>query len=450
MDESFMKEKPVPRLVLTMSLPMVLSMLVNSLYNIIDSYFVARISEDAMTALSLVYPVQNIINAVVIGFGVGINAAVAFYLGAGQKDKADQSATLGFFFNGVHGLVLGAVCTLIMPFFLSFYTEDPVITEYALNYSRIVFAFAFINACQLSFEKIFQAVGRMTVSMLAMLTGCITNIILDPMLIFGIGFFPEMGIKGAALATGIGQSVPVAVYLIIYIVKPTTARLRIKSFSFKGKITGRLYKVGAPAALNLAFPSFLISALNAILASFGEVYVLVLGVYYKLQTFLYLTSNGIVQGIRPLISYNYGAGEYQRVKQVYKTALLAAAVIMAVGTILCLTVPYGLFGLFTDSEETALAGAKALRIICAGFIVSSVSVITCGCFEALGKGGLSLIISLLRYVVIIIPAAFILSRFFGPAGVWNSFWIAELITAGVSFVLYQKKIARPKDQAAKG
>ena len=442
MNDTFMKEKPILGLVLSMSLPMVLSMLVNSLYNIVDSYFVASISEEAMTALSLVYPIQNLINAITIGFGVGINATIAFYLGAQRKEQADRAASAGFFINAVQSLILMIICLLVMPGFLRLYSKDTGVIDYALRYSRIVFAFAVMISFSLSFEKIFQAVGRMKVSMVSLMAGCISNIILDPLLIFGVGPFPAMGIEGAALATGIGQTVSVAVYLIIYVVRPIPVRITRKALSLEKDVLSHIYSVGIPATLNLAVPSLTISALNAVLAGFSDVYVLVLGVYYKLQTFLYLTANGIVQGIRPLVGYNYGAGEEQRVRKIYRTALTLAAVIMAFGTVICVLFPNQLFGLFTENAATVQMGAEALRIISLGFLVSSVSIISGGVLEGLGLGVPSLIISLLRYLVLLVPAGFILSRFLGAAGVWHGFWLTEWETAAAAFVIYKKAVSK--------
>lgn len=442
MNDTFMKEKPILGLVLSMSLPMVLSMLVNSLYNIVDSYFVASISEEAMTALSLVYPIQNLINAITIGFGVGINATIAFYLGAQRKEQADRAASAGFFINAVQSLILMIICLLVMPGFLRLYSKDTGVIDYALRYSRIVFAFAVMISFSLSFEKIFQAVGRMKVSMVSLMAGCISNIILDPLLIFGVGPFPAMGIEGAALATGIGQTVSVAVYLIIYVVRPIPVRITRKALSLEKDVLSHIYSVGIPATLNLAVPSLTISALNAVLAGFSDVYVLVLGVYYKLQTFLYLTANGIVQGIRPLVGYNYGAGEEQRVRKIYRTALTLAAVIMAFGTGICLMFPEELFGLFTKNASTVEMGARALRLISAGFLVSSVSIISGGVLEGLGQGVQSLVISLLRYLVLLVPAGFVLSRFLGAAGVWHGFWLTEWVTAAAAFVIYKKTVRK--------
>lgn len=443
MDEKFMKEKPVLPLILSMTLPMVLSMLVNSLYNIIDSFFVAQISEEAMTALSLVYPVQNFINAVGIGFGVGINAVIAFYLGARDNRKADQAATQGLVLAVIHGVVMTVCCIAMMPAFLGMFTSSETVIELGVRYSVVAFAFTLIIIVGVTFEKIFQAVGNMKTTMISLMCGCITNIVLDPVLIFGYGLFPAMGIKGAALATGIGQTLTLAIYLVVYFVRPIRVHIRMQHILPGKGMVLKLYSIGIPATLNLALPSLLISALNSILAAYSEVYILVLGIYYKLQTFIYLPANGIVQGMRPLIGYNYGAGENKRVSQIYKIVLCMSGIIMVLGTVICLLIPGQLMELFTHTEATIQAGETALRIIGAGFIVSAVSVTSSGALEGLGKGTPSLLISLCRYVVVIIPVAFLLSRLFGAVGVWNAFWITEAITAIISLFIYRKAIAKP-------
>ena len=408
MNDTFMKEKPVLPLILSMSLPMVLSMLVNSLYNIIDSFFVAQISEEAMTALSLVYPVQNFINAVGIGFGV----------------------------------VMTVCCITMMPAFLGMFTSSKTVIELGVRYSVIAFVFTLIIIVDVTFEKLFQAVGNMKTTMISLMCGCITNIVLDPVLIFGYGPFPKMGIEGAALATGIGQTLTLAIYLVVYFVRPIRVHIRRQYILLSKKMVIKLYSIGIPATLNLALPSLLISVLNAILAAYSEVYILVLGIYYKLQTFIYLPANGIVQGMRPLIGYNYGAGENKRVRQIYKIVLCMSGIIMVLGTVICLLIPGQLIGLFTHTEATIQTGETALRIIGTGFIVSAVSVTSSGALEGLGKGTPSLLISLCRYVVVIIPTAFLLSRLFGAVGVWNAFWITEAITAIISICVFHKVIAQ--------
>lgn len=440
MNQDFMKEKPILPLVISMALPMSISMLVNALYNIIDSYFVAKISEEAMTALSLVFPIQNAVNSVAVGFGIGINAAIAYYLGAKKQQLANQSASLGLFLNIIHGIILTFAAIIIMPIFLKLFTNDKLIIKNALDYSYIVFGFCIVIMASVSFEKIFQSVGQMKVSMICMLVGCIVNIVLDPILIFGIGIFPTLGIKGAAIATGIGQVASLIAYLGMYFIHPIPVRIRRKDIKFEKDLCKKLYLVGMPATLNMALPSLQISALNGILSVYSASYVLVLGAYYKLQTFLYLTANGVVQGMRPIIGFNYGAGEIKRVKKIFKTALGIIMIVMAIGTVLCMSMPHHLIGLFSEQSSTIEIGCKALRIIAIGFIVSSVSVTASGALEGLGKGIESLIISILRYIAVMLSLAYIFSIVIGVDGVWHAFWVTECITAAIAFCIYKKTI----------
>ena len=407
MNDTFMKERPVLPLLLSMGLPMALSMLVNSLYNIVDSFFVAQISEDAMTALSLVFPIQNFINAVGIGFGVGINAVISLHLGAGQRDEADRAASQGLALSLVHGVVLTVAGIALMPAFLGMFTTSQAVIGLGTRYSNVAFSFTVMIMLGLVFEKLFQSVGAMKTTMASMLCGCVANILLDPVLIFGLGPFPALGIEGAALATGIGQTLTLAVYLAVYFLRPIQVRIRRKYLRPRGNM-----------------------ALNAILAAYSQVYILVLGIYYKLQTFLYLPANGIVQGMRPIIGYNYGAGEHKRVSQIYHTVLCLCGGIMLAGTMICLLLPSQLMGLFTQTPETIQVGAQALRIISGGFLVSAVSVASCGALEGVGKGTPSLVISLCRYLVVV--------------GVWHAFWVAEALTALVAWVVYHRAMGVKK------
>lgn len=435
-----MKEKPIFPLLLSMSLPMVISMAVNSLYNIVDSYFVAKISENAMTALSLVFPIQNFINAVAIGFGVGINAMIAQYLGAGRRDKADETLTQGMVLAVIHGIVMMISCIIGIPYFLRLFTTDANVIALGVRYATIVFSFSVILSVNLTFEKMNQAIGNMKITMISLLIGCGLNIILDPMIIFGIGPFPKLGIAGAALATGFGQCVPIVIYIAAYLKRPKRVAFRREYLHLTREVTKRLYSIGVPAILNMALTSVLTTALNAILAAFSQTYVLVLGIYYKLQTFLYMPANGIIQGMRPLIGYNYGAGEHKRVEQLYRLTLLLNICIMTAGMILCLTIPGKLMGAFAENPQTIQNGVTALHSICFGFILSAVSVTACGALEGLGKGIPSLLISLSRYVVLIIPLAFIFSRFFGAAGVWHAFWVTEALSAVFAVIIYRRSV----------
>ena len=347
MNQEFMKKKPILPLVISMALPMTISMLVNALYNIVDGYFVAKISEDAMTALSLVFPLQNVLTAITVGFGIGINAVVAFYLGANDKKNADTAASLGMFFNIIHGVVLTVLFLTTIPVFLKLFTGNKDVISSGMQYSYVVFSFCIPVSISMTFEKTFQAVGRMKVSMICMMAGCVTNIILDPLFIFGAGFIPAMGIKGAAIATVTGQCVTLLAYFLFYTFSPVPVRFSLKEVHFDGKICKELYSIGIPAGLNMALPSLQVFVLNKILSVYQGGYVLVLGSYYKLQTFLYLTANGVVQGMRPVLSFNYGAGEHKRVRNIFICSLSIIGIVMTLGTILCLIAPDRLIGILS-------------------------------------------------------------------------------------------------------
>ncbi|WP_298729634.1 MATE family efflux transporter [uncultured Subdoligranulum sp.] len=444
MNSTFMKEKPILPLLLSMALPMVVSMLVNALYNIVDSLFVAQISEDAMTALSLVFPMQNLVNAIAIGFGVGINAQIALHLGAGSQRRADTAATHGMLYSLLHGVLITIICIAIVPHFLGMFTTDPAVLELGITYATIAFSFSVVIMAALAFEKMFQAVGRMKVTMIALLAGSICNILLDPILIFGLGPFPQMGIAGAALATGIGQMLTLSIYLFFYRRTPIPVQLRRSCIKPDKRMDLQLYAIGIPAILNLALPSLLVSFLNSLLAAYSQSYVVVLGIYYKLQTFLYLPASGIVQGMRPLIGYNYGAGEHRRVRKIYEWTLALCAAILAAGTVVCFVFSEPLIGMFTSNPETLQIGQVALRTISLGFVISAVSVASSGALEGLGKGAASLVISLCRYVLAILPLAWFLCRQMGPTGVWHAFWITEIIAALLSAVVYHRSIHNRK------
>lgn len=441
MDQTFMKEKRILPLVMSMSLPMVLSMLVNSLFNIVDSFFVAKVSEDAMTALSLVYPVQLVLTAVSVGFGVGINVLIAYLLGAKQDDRANYTATTGMVLSFVHGIIIIIVTRIGMRAFLGLFTKNENVIDLGLRYSNIAFLFSAIVTVGIAAEKIFQALGRMKETMVCMLVGFIANIILDPVMIFGLGPCPKMGMEGAALATGIGQTLTLISYIVFYFAKPFPVCIAKSNLVWEKSLVGRMYSVGIPATLNLALSSVLLAIVNGILSIFGDACVLVFGAYYKLQSFIYLPGGGVIQGIRPIIGYNHGAGEKKRVRAIFITALVMTVSIMVVGTVLCLAVPGWLMGLFTENAATIAIGEKALRIICLGFIVSAVSVTCSGALEGLGKGMPSLVISLMRYIILIIPLAFVLSRAMNsPMGVWIAFPVTEFITAVVSLIIYKVEV----------
>lgn len=443
---SFMRTRPVFRLLISMSVPMMLSMLIQSLYNIIDSIYISRLGTDALTAISLAYPLQNAIISAGVGIGVGISSAISIHLGAGSQEKADRAATLGIVLTVLHCVLFILAGIFVTRPFLSMFTKDAVILESACDYTHIVLCLSFGSLLQIAFEKIFQSIGKMKITMMLLIAGCIINVILDPIMIFGLFGFPALGVTGAAIATVTGQISAFFLYIAVYMKKSYAVHIRSKYIKPDWQIIRQIYSVGIPSTVMMLMPSLLISILNRILASFADLYVAVLGVYYKLQTFIYMPASGIVQGMRPVVGYNFGAGEFHRVRSTIRYSLVCTAAIMLLGTLFSILIPKQIFALFEADAELMTAGVSALRVISAGFLISSVGIIYSGTFEALGDGRRSLLISLLRQFIITLPVSFILSHFAGPLGIWIAFPAGEICAAIVAFILlrrYQKGIFSP-------
>lgn len=438
--ENPMKVKPIFPLLISMSVPTMISMLIQSMYNIVDSIFVSKISENALTAVSLVFPLQNIVSAVAIGFGVGINSCMARSLGAMNNEDVNKAATHGIVLTFIHVLIFIIAGLFLVDPFLKIFTTDEEILRYGHQYATTVICFSFGLLFQLSIEKMFQAVGNMIIPMLMQALGCIINIILCPIMIFGKFGFPALGVLGSAISTITGQITVFIIYIFIFRKKNYNIKINFKNFRFDKSIVRRLYAVGLPSSIMMSMPSILISVLNGILASISDVSVAVFGIYYKLQTFVYMPTNGLIQGMRPIISYNYGAKQRDRVRNTIKLSIIITSIIMIVGTCISVFFPERVLMMFNAHDSMMNIGATALRIISIGFIFSSISVILSGTFEALGDGNLSLIISLVRQFIIIIPLSLILSRFFGVIGVWISFPVAETIAAMASIILFKKCI----------
>ncbi len=418
-------DQPVSSLLWTMSVPMMLSMIVQSLYNIVDSMFVARLGVEALTAVSYVFPLQNIVLSLAVGFGVGINVVIAMNLGMGNQEKANQTATLGMALTVLHGLLFIVLGFLVARPFLELFTADEQIIQWGVQYAVIVFTFSMGYLLQISMEKIFQSVGEMMITMVILASGSIINIILDPIFIFGWFGFPALGVAGAAIATVIGQTAAFFFYLIAYKKKKLPVEIHLRYLQWNGQLVWKLYYIGIPAAITMALPSILAGALNKLLSAYGDVYVAVMGIYFKLQTFLYMPSNGIIQGIRPIISCNYGAGRYDRMWETIGRSVAAVAVIMLFGTVLCWLLPEQLMLLFDDDAALVALGAHVLPLISLGFLFSALGVILSGVMEALGRGLASLVLSLLRQMVLTVPLAWLLSNWLEADGIWLSLPLAE-------------------------
>lgn len=439
---------PIFPLLMSMSLPPMLSMLVQSLYNIVDSMFVAQVSESAYLAVLYAFPIQNFILSLAVGAGVGLNSYIARKLGSGDRDEADNAVTHGFLLAGIHSLLFILLGLFLIEPFFRLFTDSPGVLALGVSYTRIVVFLSCGTIFHITVEKIFQSVGRMILPMLLQAVGAILNILLDPIFIFGLFGVPAMGVEGAALATIIGQMCSMFLSIVVFLIGKYDVKLKIRGFRFSPQTVKRIYAVAIPSTVMMSIASVLVMGLNAILGRFSELAVNAFGSYYKLQTFVYMPANGLIQGMRPILSFNYGAKNHGRVMDTLRCSLCVVLVIMAVGTLLFLAAPEAVLGLFNASPETLGIGVPALRILCTSFIVSSIGVVFSALFESLGMGKESLVISLLRQFLITLPLAFLLSFPFGLIGIWLSFPIAETAAAMVSLLLFLR--VRRKDAVLRG
>ena len=437
-EENKMAVRPVFPLLMTMAIPPMISMLIQSLYNIVDSMFVAKIGEDALTAVSLAFPVQTLIVACSVGIGVGVNSYISRSLGREDQEGADSAVAHGLLmaaFVAVLFIIAGQF--LLEPFFRLF-SDDPAILADAITYTNICLTFcagSFIHIC---IEKVFQSTGSMIFPMLLQALGAITNIILDPIMIFGLFGFPAMGVKGAAVATVIGQHTAMLASLLVFLLGKFAVRLDLRNFHFSWKMIRDIASIAIPNSCMNALGSVLVVGLNTILIGFSNTAVSLFGIYYKLQTFVFMPASGLTQGAMPIMGFSYGAGNGKRLQHILSISLRVCFVIMAVGCVLFMAAPEWLLGLFDASEEMLAIGVPALRIISVSFLPATIGFILPTMFQSMGQGGYSLIVFLLRQLVITLPAAAILSGPFGLTGIWASFILAESIAAGAALLFYNK------------
>ncbi|MDC7292274.1 MULTISPECIES: MATE family efflux transporter [unclassified Butyrivibrio] len=439
--ENKMGVMPVKQLIISMSLPMMLSMLVQALYNIVDSIFVAQIGEGeyALTAVTLAFPMQNLMIALSSGTGVGINALLSRSLGAKDFDKSDSAANNGLlltFFNYIVFLIIGI---FFAGRFINTQTTNPVIREYGAEYLGIICCCSLALFFQMTFERLLQSTGKTIYSMISQGTGAIINIIFDPLLIFGIGPFPELGVAGAAYATVFGQFVGCSIGIF--------CNLKFNkeiNFAFKKIITPDLstikdiYFVGIPSILMMSIGSVMTYLMNLILGTFSSTATAVFGVYFKLQSFFFMPVFGLNNGLIPVLAYNYGARNKERIKEALKFALILALSIMCVGTVCFLAIPETLLHMFNASEDMVKIGIPALRTICLSFPLAGICIAMGSIFQAFSKSFYSLIISVGRQLVVLIPASWLLSKTGVLNNVWFAFPIAELASLVLSSFYFRK------------
>lgn len=436
--ENKMGTMSIGKLVFNMSLPMMVSMLVQALYNIVDSIFVAKLSENALTAVSLAFPLQTLLIAVGTGTGVGMNALLSKSLGEKNFKKANKTATNAAFiyaFSYIVFLILGF--TIVKPFYRSQVgSADAEIMTMGVDYLSTVMIFSFGIFTQVFFERLLTSTGRTIFSMTSQLSGALTNIILDPILIFGMFGFPKMGVTGAAVATVIGQCVAGIVAGTCNHKFNHEVKFEFKGFRPDLKIIGTIYAVGIPSIIMQSIGSIMTYCMNRILIEFSSTATAVFGVYFKLQSFFFMPVFGLNNGITPIIAYNYGARQRKRMTKTIKLSLFVAFCLTFIGFVLFESIPQVLLGMFSASDDLLKIGIPALRTIGVHYLIAWYCIIVGTVFQALGKAIFSMVVSIMRQLVVLIPAAYLLAKFGGLYMVWWSFPIAEIMSFIVSTAFF--------------
>lgn len=427
---------PVNRLLISMALPMVISMLVQALYNIVDSIFVARLSEDALTAVSMAFPMQNLMISVAVGLGVGINAFLSRSLG--QKDfvLVNKTAVNGIFLEAV-GYILFLIIsfTAVRPFYVMQAGEGEI-TEMGIEYLTIATAASFGMFAQIGFERILQSTGRTLYTMITQTTGAVINIILDPILIFGLLGAPKMGIAGAAVATVTGQIIAGIMAIIINHRKNHEVKLHFRGFRPEGRIIKNILSVGVPSIIMASVGSVMTFGMNKILIGFTSTAVAVFGVYFKLQSFVFMPVFGLNNGMVPIVSYNYGAKKKDRMMKTIKLSMVYAVGIMLLGLIVIQLFPDVMLKMFDASDNMLAIGVPALRIISTSFMFAGVGIVMSSVFQALGHGMSSMLVSITRQIVVLLPAAYLLSLTGSVNMIWLSFPIAEVASLAATMLFF--------------
>ena len=436
--ENKMGVMPIGPLLAGMAVPMMISMLVQALYNIVDSIFVAQISQDALNAVSLAFPLQNLMIAVGGGTGVGMNALLSRSLGEKKQDQADQAANTGIFLFLLSAVVFG-VCGFLLarPFFLA-QTDIPSIVDYGTDYARICLGLSIGIFSQFCFERLLQSTGRTVYSMVTQLIGAVINIIMDPILIFGLFGFPRMEVAGAAAATVFGQIIAALIGLWMNLRFNKDIHIRLRDIRSDRTVAREIYRVGLPSIIMQSIGSIMTFGMNKILIGFTDTATAVFGAYFKLQSFIFMPVFGLNNGMVPIISYNYGAARLDRVRKTFQLTAATATVIMCVGCAAFNLIPGTLLGFFSPSAEMLSIGTVALRIISVSFLLAGFCIIAGSMFQAIGNPVHSLIVSICRQLLVLLPAAWLLAQTGNLDLVWFAFPIAELMSLTLSVIFLRK------------
>ena len=444
--ENKMGYMPIKKLIITMSLPMMISMLVQALYNVVDSIFVAQVSQEALTAVTTAFPLQNLMIAVGSGTGVGVNALLSRSLGEKQFDRSDDAANTGLLLTLLSAIAFFLIGLFVSGPFIRTQTGNPTTQEYGTTYLTIVCCLSLGLFFQLTFERLLQSTGRTLYSMISQLTGAVINIIFDPIMIFGLFGFPKLGVAGAAYATVLGQTCASVIGMVLNLKKNSDINFSFgKIFHPKKDVVGEIYMVGVPSILMMSIGSVMTYLMNLILKAFSETAIAVFGVYFKLQSFFFMPVFGLNNGLIPVLAYNYGAMQKKRIKEALHFAMILAASIMTLGLIVFETCPAILLRLFDASDEMLTIGIPALRTICLSFPVAGLCIAMGSVFQAFSKSGYSLAVSVGRQLVVLIPVAWLLARLGKINLVWLAFPIAEVVSFALSVYFYRKIIREKVD-----
>ncbi|MCR1917581.1 MATE family efflux transporter [Frisingicoccus caecimuris] len=436
--ENKMGTMPVNRLLITMSIPMIISMLVQALYNVVDSVFVSQINENALTAVSMAFPIQNLMIAVAVGTGVGTNALLSRSLGEKNQDMANKAANNSVFLacaSYVIFLILGLTSSEL---FYRLQTDIPEIINYGREYVFFVCVLSFGLFLQVAFDRLLQATGRTFYTMFTQGSGAIINIILDPILIFGWFGFPRMEVTGAALATVIGQIIAMIISAVMNVTKNADIQLKFKTMRPDKEVFGRIYSVGLPSIVMSSIASVMTFCMNKILMSFSSTATAVFGVYFKLQSFVFMPVFGLNNGMVPIIAFNYGAKQKQRIMKTMKLAMMYAFGMMLIGLVIFQLCSSMLLEMFNASDAMLSIGVPALRIISISFLFAAFSIISISMLQALGHGIYSMLISVGRQLIVLIPVAYLLSKTGNLNLVWLAFPLAEIMAISLSSVFLRK------------
>ncbi len=439
--ENKMGVMPVGRLLLTMSLPMMISMLVQALYNVVDSYFVAQLSQDALNAVGMSFPIQNLMIGVAVGTGVGVNALLSRSLGEKNFEAANEAAGNGLFLAFVSALAAIVVGLLVPRYFFLAQTDIEAIVEQGTAYLTICCTWSMGLFIAIMCERLLQSTGKTVYTMIAQGVGALTNIIMDPILIFGLGPFPAMGVVGAAVATVAGQIVGAILGIIFNLAVNRELTFHFRYLLPKARVIGRIYSVGVPTIVMNSIGSVMVFGINKILMGFTDTATAVFGIYFKLQSFIFMPVFGLNNGMVPIIAYNYGARNRERILQTRRLAIITAVCVMLAGMMVAELLPAQLLGIFEASDEMLAIGVPALRTICTCFVFAGFGIVSSSTFQALGHGVLSLLISIVRQLVVLLPVAFLLSLTGRLELVWLAFPIAE-IAATIMCICLNHKIRR--------